>query len=82
MARRTSSTYQDGFAITPHDSNNYGTDLYADAIWVGGAGVVVLVKPDGNTLSFTATAGTIIPVKSKRVNSTSTTATLLIGLVL
>ena len=50
------------------------------AIWVGGAGIVVAVYDDGSTANFTCTAGTLLPVRCKRVNSTTTSATLLVGL--
>ena len=49
-----------------------------DAIYVGGAGDVNVVLPNGQTQLFSgAVAGSILPVKAIRVNSTSTTATLL-----
>ena len=48
--------------------------------YVGGAGVVVAVWPDGSTSSLTATAGSVLPLRLIRVNSTSTTATLLVAL--
>jgi hypothetical protein len=55
-------------------------DGESDAIYVGGAGVVVAVRKDGTTVNFTAVAGGILPIKAKRVNATSTTATLLVAL--
>lgn len=51
-----------------------------DALWVGGAGIVVAVFEDGSTAQFTCVAGTVLPVAIKRVNSTTTTATLLVAL--
>lgn len=51
----------------------------ADGIWVGGAGVVVAVKPDGTAVSFTCVAGTLLPIYCIRVNSTNTTATLMVA---
>lgn len=70
--------YNKATAITPSDA----TDLPAltDGIYVGGAGVVVAVFQDGSTASFTAVAGEILPLRVKRVNSTSTTASLLVAL--
>ena len=68
------------FAITPSDSANFETPC--DAIYVGGAGNLVAVMGDGSTVTFTgALAGTILPIKCKRVNATSTTATALVGLL-
>jgi hypothetical protein len=49
----------------------------ADAIFVGGAGVVVAIFEDGSLAPFTVLAGTVLPLKCIRVNSTSTTATLM-----
>ena len=66
-------------AITKHDSTNF-TDGECDAIYVGGAGVVVAVSPGGAVVAFTAVAGEIIPIGAIRVNSTDTTATLMIAL--
>jgi hypothetical protein len=51
-----------------------------DAIWVGGAGIVVAIQEDGTAVNFTAVAGSIIPIAAKRVNSATTTATLLVAL--
>jgi hypothetical protein len=38
------------------------------------------VWPDGSTSSLTAAAGSVLPLRLIRVNSTSTTATLLVAL--
>lgn len=68
------------FAITPNDS----TDLakYTRGIWVGGAGNLNVDMMDGTTILFSGIpAGTLLPIGVQRVRSTSTTATLLVGLV-
>lgn len=69
-------------AITPSDSTNIqaSNDFLTDAIYVGGAGVVVVVGQDDVAVSFTCVAGQVLKVRAKRVNSTSTTATLLVAL--
>lgn len=68
-------------AITPSD----GADLpvFAKAIYVGGAGNIVLRAIDdaGNTTLTGVTAGTIIPVRARRVLATGTTATGLVALL-
>lgn len=73
--------YKKAVDITPSDTVNFvnqgTTDNLCSAIYVGGAGVVVVVCQDGSTCSFTCIAGQILPMKAKRVNSTNTTATLL-----
>jgi len=78
------SQYTKAVAITKSDTTNFvdggGQRLLCDAIYVGGAGVVVVVFEDGETASFTCVAGQILPVKAKRVNSTDTTATLMVAL--
>lgn len=51
-----------------------------DAIYVGGAGVMAVVLQDDSVVEFTCIAGQILPIKAKRVNSTNTTATLMIAL--
>lgn len=71
----------DGFAITPND----GTDLTKDAagIYVGVTGNIVLNTAKGMTLTFVAVpAGTILPIDTRRVLATGTTATNLIALTL
>ena len=52
-----------------------------DAIYIGGAGVVVLVLTNGTTNTMTAIAGQTIPMANvKRINSTTTTATVMSAL--
>lgn len=82
--------YSRAVAITKSDTVNYDGSTYAanaatkaipaDAIYVGGAGIVVAVLENGDTANFTAVAGEILPIKSIRVNSTTTTATLMAAL--
>lgn len=69
--------YQTARAITPSD----GQDQTYRAIYVGGAGNVTVITAGGETTTFTAPpVGSIIPIETKRVMSTGTTATLLVGL--
>ncbi len=85
--------YSRSAAITKSDTVNYDGSTFsanaatqptkaipADAVWVGGAGIVVLVAEDGTTSAITAVAGSLIPVRSIRVNSTTTTATVMTAL--
>lgn len=51
-----------------------------DAIYVGGAGIVVIALIDNTTIQITAVAGEIVPIKGRRVNNTTTTATLMVAL--
>ncbi|MGA1564322.1 MAG: spike base protein, RCAP_Rcc01079 family, partial [Pontimonas sp.] len=60
------------FAITGNDS----TDLtvFPRAIYVGGAGNVKVITLGGDTVTFSGVlAGTVLPVRVKRVFSTDTT---------
>jgi hypothetical protein len=77
-------------AITPSNTINFdGTTYSANAvtkaipaigIYVGGAGIAVVIDESGNAVNFTAVAGEILPLKCIRVNSTTTTATLMVAL--
>lgn len=66
-------------AISPSDSTNF-TAGPCTAIWVGGAGIVVAVDGDDNAVQFTCAAGSLLPIMAKRVNSTATSATLMVAL--
>lgn len=67
------------YAITPSDTTDEAVDFRG--IYVGVTGNVVVVPRTGSAVTFVgAQAGSIIPVRGKRVNSTSTTATNLVGL--
>ena len=62
-------------AITPSDVTRYPA---ARSVYVGGAGTVVVVHPDGTTFSYAGlTAGTVLSVQNIGVMATGTTATLL-----
>lgn len=69
-----------GEAVTPHDSTNFAQTTRS--LYVGGAGnVVVVFGSDDAAITFTAVpAGTILPVRAKRVNLTGTTATSIVAL--
>jgi hypothetical protein len=54
---------------------------YPRALWVGGVGDVDIVTPDGRNAVLSAVpAGTLLPIRFKRVNSTLTTATLMVAI--
>lgn len=69
------------FAITPHDTNELA--YVVSEIYVGGTGdLKVLFMNDTTAVTFKAVpVGTVIKGKIKRVDSTGTTATLLVGVV-
>ncbi len=65
-------------AITPADSD---LSVAQRALYIGGSGNVRVTTMNGNDVTFASVqAGTILPVMVKRVWSTSTTATNIIGL--
>lgn len=69
-------------AITPGDTSANDFTQECDAIYVGVTGNVAVVKC-GETTAVTfvgVPAGTILPVRARRVNSTNTTATSLVAL--
>jgi hypothetical protein len=71
--------YNKAEAITKSDTVDIPGGL-TKAVYVGGAGIVVAVFQDGSTANFTAVAGEILPIAVKRVNSTTTSATLMVAL--
>jgi len=76
--------YNRAFAVTKSDTVDLeayvATGRLTDALYVGGAGIVVAVFPDNTTAQFTAVAGEILPLALRRVNSGTTTATLMVAL--
>ena len=72
--RDTSTAAIGGVVVTPHDSTNFAYETVG--VFVGGAGNVTAVMRDGTVLLFTGVvAGTILPIRCQRINSTGTTAT-------
>jgi hypothetical protein len=84
------SQFNRSVPITKSDTVNYDGSTFsaaaatkaipAEAIFVGGAGIVVAVYENGATDQFTCVAGEILPLRTIRVNSTTTTATLMAAL--
>lgn len=70
----------DAFAVTPHDSTNFTNN--AQALYVGTGGDIVLETLYGNEITFAnVPSGFILPIACVRVNSTSTTASDIVGLL-
>lgn len=68
------------FVVAPSDTVNFTTA--ARSLYVGGAGDVVVVAPDDSAVKFVGVpAGTVLPVRAKRVNLTGTTATNIVGMI-
>jgi hypothetical protein len=67
------------FTVVPSDVTALA--VKPRAIYVGGTGDVTLVTLNGETVTFKAVpVGTILPVRASFINSTSTTATLMVGI--
>lgn len=77
---RVDAIYRDGFNVTPSDT--LLLPQRADALYVGGAGDVVVDTEGGNTVKFVGVpAGGLLPFSTQKVLSTGTTATSILGLV-
>lgn len=69
----------DFFLISKSDTVDF--TYLIRGIYVGGTGDVVAVTEGNVAVTFSAVpAGTVLPVRARRVNASSTTATLMIGL--
>lgn len=66
-------------SVTPSDS--VGMGVTNAGLWVGGAGNLSVLMEDGSTATIAGVqAGTLLPIRVTRVNSTSTTATSILAL--
>lgn len=69
-------------AVTTGDTTANNFSREAEGLYVGGAGDVALVLPSGTAVTFVAVpAGTILPVRCIRVNTTNTDATNMVALM-
>ena len=66
-------------SVTPSDSVDL--NIPARSLYVGGAGDVACINGSGVAVTFVGvTAGTILPIRTTRVNATNTTATSIVSL--
>lgn len=66
-------------AVTTSDSTNLSS--IARALYVGVGGNIAAVMPDDDVVTFAnVPAGSILPVRVKRVNATNTTASSIVAL--
>jgi hypothetical protein len=67
-------------AVTPSDSADLAEP--SQALWIGGAGAVSVDLVDGGSAVVFAgiAAGTLVPIRAKRVRSTGTTATSIVSI--
>lgn len=67
-------------AVTPSDTIAIKNGP-ARALYVGGAGNIVAINENDEAVTFVAVpAGSILPIVTKRVNATNTTATSIVAL--
>ncbi len=68
-------------AVSPHDTNDLPSQTRG--LYIGGAGnVVVILADDTASVTFTGVlAGSVLPIRVKRVLSTNTTATAIVALL-
>lgn len=79
--RRETFTAPDFYALSSHLSDTIDLRKPIRAIVVGGAGNIVCHNINAESVTFTVVAGQILPIQPKRILSTGTTATGLVGLV-
>lgn len=66
-------------AITPHNTNDLSS--VTNGIYVGSSGDIAVLMSDGAAVTFVAAvAGSVLPIRVKRVKATGTTATNLVAL--
>lgn len=69
----------EAYVITPSDAVDEAQSFRA--LWVGTGGNVAIVTNSGTVTTFVgAAAGSIIPMRGKRVNNTNTTASNIVGI--
>lgn len=71
-------SHNQAVTVTPSDTVNLAKPT--DALLVGSSGVVQAVFENDAVVALTVTGPTVLPVRVKRVNATSTTATGLAAL--
>lgn len=78
FSKTADSCASNAFSITPADAD---MSTPARALYVGGAGNVAVVTTGGDSVTFVGVAaGTVLPVSVRRVSSTGTTATSIVGM--
>jgi len=67
-------------AITPSDTVDISGGAFMRGLYIGGAGNISVEMANGTVVFYAAVAGSVLPIRTKRVNATGTTATNLVGL--
>lgn len=67
--------------VTPSDTVNFDGDQLCRGLYIGGTGAITVVDENDVTTLFSALpAGSLLPIRCKRVNATATDATLIVAL--
>lgn len=67
------------FDVTPSDSADLGK--WTRALYIGGDGALKVTMEDGSVATFAAiTAGTLLPIATRRIWATGTSATNIVAL--
>jgi len=75
---RAPGGYANAAVLTLHDSTDFANEV--QGIYVGGTGNLTVVMPDDSTVLISAIpVGTFLPIRCKRINTTDSTATLVVG---
>lgn len=68
------------FAVTPDDNNDLAVTTRAIYTGAGGTIVAILAEDSAEVTFASLPAGTVLPVRARRIKSTGTTATGVVGL--
>lgn len=80
MRKPFGNSYGHYIPVVPHAATNHA-DGEAQALFVGSAGAVAAVRPDGTAVIFPAVpAGTTIEIRTIRVNAVGTDADDMVAL--
>lgn len=68
------------WVVTPSDNDDLTS--WVRGVYVGGAGDLKVTMRDDSVVTFTAVpAGSVLPIYIKKIHSTGTTATNIVGLI-
>lgn len=81
QTRHETFTASDFYSLTSFLSDTVDLPRPVRAIAVGTAGEIVCENDKGNPVIIRVVAGQILPIQTKHIWSTGTTATALVGLV-
>lgn len=81
MSNIMAITYEDAIAVTPSDSTDDPAGPFAGFFIGGTAGAVVFLTDRGKAATISPGAGVIVPIATRRIYSSGTTATNIYGVI-